>query len=106
MGCCISSQETDVQVKSGEMFKYSILVPTGAKEEWVLTNQETLRNMKVAKSGSDQPQADLRSTTGKMTKIDFQLQAQKPGEETLLFAQYTNGTRDAKAIKKVRVKVL
>ncbi len=104
MGCCVASQETDVQVKRGELFKYSILAPPGAKGEWVLTNQDTLRTMKVAKAGV--PRAAATESENKVKKLDFHLAAENPGEETLLFAQYTDGTRNAKSIKKVRVKVL
>ena len=104
MGCCLSSQEMDIQVKRGDMFKYSILAPANASGEWVLTNQETLRTMRISKAGV--PRTVTTDSENKVKKLDFHLQAQNPGEETLLFAQYADGKKDAKAIKKVRVKIL
>ena len=104
MGCCVASQDTELQVKRGEMFKYSILAPNTTKGEWVLTNQDALRTMKISKSGV--PRESSVDGAHKVTKLDFHLQAENPGEETLLFAQYENGTKSAKAIKKVKVKVL
>ena len=104
MGCCVETQEAEVQMKRGELFKYSIILPNADKGEWVLTNQENLRSMKIKKDGK--PRESMNETGAKVTKLDFHMEANTQGQETLLFAQYSGGTKSAKAIKKVKVKIL
>jgi len=38
MGCCIQSHETEINVKHGEIFKYSITAPNAKNCEWILFN--------------------------------------------------------------------
>eukprot|EP00826_Nyctotherus_ovalis_P014213 TRINITY_DN13939_c0_g1_i2.p3 TRINITY_DN13939_c0_g1~~TRINITY_DN13939_c0_g1_i2.p3 ORF type:complete len:105 (-),score=26.87 TRINITY_DN13939_c0_g1_i2:86-400(-) len=104
MGCCVAIQEAEMQIKRGDMLKYSIMLPNDSNGEWVLTNQDSLRTMKITKAGV--PREAKGESGGKVTKLDFHMEANNPGQEILLFAKYNNGTKNAKAIKKVKVKVL
>ena len=104
MGCCVAEQESEVVVKKGDMFKYSILVSPNSNETWELANEENLRTLKD-QGGKDERDSST-DPTKKSKQINFKLKAQQAGQETLVFARYSEGSRNPKAYKKVKVKVI
>ncbi len=104
MGCCSTAQDEEIQVKRGENFKYAVPLGAASNEQWVLTNEKALRTVKV--ESARESAAGTTELKGQARQKQYIFAAVSPGQETLLFAQYPEGSRDARQFRKVKVKIL
>ena len=101
MGICIAKYDANFDLKRGDILRYSLSMTEKERSQWVLTNQDILRTMKITKSEALQnPPVDCGE---RMARFQFYMKAEYPGQETLLFAKYNAGKRSPKAIDRKSV---